>query len=151
MAFTYGVHLWEVLSVISCTGVCKFPFHLTSEFGVYNPLSGQKCVSSFKTTTPRTITCCLDLKSFELTFWLNDRRMVSKTMKLPKHEDFPCGPWVPCVIMEKERNKVALNPHARVPVDFFQGEKAKVLSDSDFHLPQFHNTILVRDFETSIF
>lgn len=72
-------------------------------------------------------------------------------MKLPKHEDFPCGPWVPCVIMEKERNKVALNPHSRVPIDFFQGEKAKTLNDSDFYLPQFHNTILVKDFETSIF
>jgi len=77
--------------------------------------------------------------------------MVSKTMKLPRHEDYPVGPWVPCVIMEKERNKVALNPHARVPVDFFQGEKAKNITEADFYLPQFHNTILVRDFAPSIF
>lgn len=117
---------------------------------MFNPLTEQKCVTSFKTSTPRTITICLDLHGGELTFWLNDRRMVSKTVKLPRHEDYLNGPWVPCVVMEKERNKVALNPLSRVPSDCFHIRRLKQIKASDYYQPQFHNTILVMPFDTSL-
>lgn len=53
------------------------------------------------------------------------------------------GPWIPCVTLDKERNKVVLNPYARVPKDYYEQEREKIIEESDFYVPQFHNTILV--------
>jgi hypothetical protein len=62
------------------------------EFGVYNPVTKAEFLTSFKTTTPRTVTVCLDLNENQLKFWLNDRRNPSKNIKLTDG-----GPYVPCV------------------------------------------------------
>jgi hypothetical protein len=59
---------------------------------VYNPVTTTKVLTSFKTTTPRVITVCLDLNENALKFWLNDKRQANKTVKLTE-----CGPWTPCV------------------------------------------------------
>lgn len=107
MAFTHGVHTWEIIATISCTNI---------HIGVVNPVSKAELMISFKTTTARVITCCLDFNDGHLKFWLNDRRCSNKKLKLPLD-----GPWVPCVKISKERNKVILNPFAREPSDFYEG------------------------------
>jgi hypothetical protein len=57
-----------------------------------------------------------------LKFWLNDRRNSSKTIKLQTNDDISSfsGPWIPCVKLGKEKNKIILNPFAREPSDFYE-------------------------------
>jgi len=94
MTFASGLHLWEIIAPISCNSIRKShifdPF--LSEIGVYNPVTTTKVLTSFKTTTPRVITVCLDLNENALKFWLNDKRQANKTVKLTES-----GPWTPCV------------------------------------------------------
>ena len=54
---------------------------------MYNPLTQKEILATFKTTTPRMITVCLDLNEHVLKFWLNDRRIPNKNMKLPPNEE----------------------------------------------------------------
>lgn len=78
MSFTSGLHFWEFIAPISCNSMRKcspHPFHFRAcfpiylfivsfiiiEFGVYNPVSRVQLLASFKTTTPRVVTVCLDL------------------------------------------------------------------------------------------
>jgi hypothetical protein len=97
MGFYTGLHLWEIICPISCNSMRKYLLFnrrdlFNIEFGVYNPVTKSEFLTSFKTTTPRTVTVCLDLNENQLKFWLNDRRNSGKNIKLTE-----CGPYVPCI------------------------------------------------------
>ena len=103
-------------------------------------------LTSFKTTTPRTITVCLDMNENMLKYWLNDRRNSNKNIKLPpNNENGPTfgGPWIPCVKLDKERNKVILNPFAREPTDFYEKDFDKKFNLAKYIMPFLNNMILV--------
>lgn len=95
-------------------------------------------MTSFKTTTPRVISVCLDLNENQVKFWLNDRRNPNKTIKLPDS-----GLWIPCVKIEKEKNKIYLNPFAREPTDFYEKDFDKKLNLKKYILPYLQNMVCV--------
>lgn len=75
----------------------------------------------FKTTSPRTITVCLDLVEGTLKFWLNGARILNKTLRLGDLG----GPWVPCIRISKEGNTISLNPFAKEPANFHEFNRDK--------------------------
>lgn len=95
-------------------------------------------MTSFKTTTPRVITVCLDLNENLLKFWLNDRRNTNKNLKLGEG-----GPWIPCVKISAEKNKLILNPFAREPSDFYEKDFDKKFTLRKYIMPHLHNMICV--------
>lgn len=95
-------------------------------------------VTSFKTSTMRVISVCLDLNENILKFWLNDRRNANKNIKLNNS-----GPWIPCVKIATERNKIILNPFAREPSDFYEKDFDKKLTLKKFLMPHLYNMICV--------
>jgi hypothetical protein len=95
-------------------------------------------LTSFKTTTPRTVTVCLDLNENMVKFWLNDRRNQSKNLKLPEG-----GPWIPCVKISTERNKLILNPYAREPSDFYEKDFDKRFTLRKFLMPHLFNMVCI--------
>lgn len=112
--------------------------------GVFNPVTKEEVLNSFKTSTMRVITVCLDLNEESLKFWLNDRRNQSKTLKLPKTEEGLCsGPWIPCVKISGDRNKIILNPFAKEPSDFYEKEFDKKLTLKNYAMPLLHNMICI--------
>jgi len=131
MAFNSGLHLWEFIAPISCNSL---------SVGVYNPMTNSQVMTSFKTTTQRVITVCLDLNDNQLKFWLNDRRSPNKNLKLAGG-----GPWVPCVKISTEGNKVVLNPFAREPSDFYEKEFDKKLTMKKLVMPYLTNLICVSE------
>jgi hypothetical protein len=120
------------------------------EIGVYNPVSKKEILTSFKTTTPRTVTVCLDLNENVLKFWLNDRRNSNKNMKLPLNDTSDnsglSGPWIPCVKLSKEMNKVVLNPFAREPSDFYEKDFDKKFTITKYVMPYLYNMILIQNY-----
>lgn len=104
-------------------------------------------LTSFKTTTPRIITVCLDLNENMLKFWLNDRRNSNKNIKLPINAGDQGttmgGPWIPCVKIDKEWNKVVLNPFAKEPSDFYEKDFDKKFTIHKLVMPFLYNMILV--------
>lgn len=81
---------------------------------------------------------CLDLNDNVLKFWLNDRRNANKNLKLPEE-----GPWVPCVKISCEKNKVILNPYAKDPSDFYEREFDKKMTPKKYASAHLINTVLV--------
>jgi hypothetical protein len=114
------------------------------EFGVYNPVTRTEHLASFKTTTPRTVTVCLDLNDNEVKFWLNDRRNSTKNIKLPEG-----GPWIPCVKITQEKNKLVLNPFAREPSDFYEKDFDKKFTLRKWLMPHLHNVVCVANMAPS--
>ena len=127
------------------------------EIGVFNPVTKSEVLTSFKTTTPRVITICLDLneglvkfRQIEgsgediryqedfVKFWLNDRRNSGKNMKLTEG-----GPWIPCVKISTEKNKLILNPYAREPTDFYEKDFDKRFTLKKYLMPHLHNMVCV--------
>lgn len=108
------------------------------EFGVYNPVTKTEILTSFKTTTPRTVTVCLDLNENMVKFWLNDRRNAGKNLKLTEG-----GPWYPCVKISTERNKLILNPYAREPSDFYEKDFDKRFTLRKFLMPHLFNMVCI--------
>ena len=102
MAFTHGVHYWEINAQISCQFVL---------IGVYNPVQKTEHLMSFTPKTPRAIFVCLDLFEGSVKFWLNEKRK-NRSLKLPMG-----GPWIPCVKIGHERNVISLNPFAVPPTE----------------------------------
>jgi hypothetical protein len=123
--------------LISC--IFSNIFNNFVEFGVYNPVTKVEFLTSFKTTTPRTVTVCLDLNENLVKFWLNDRRVAGKNIKLRNNS----GPYIPCVKISTEKNKLILNPFAREPSDFYEKEFDKRFTVRKFVLPHLHNMICV--------
>ena len=80
------------------------------ELGVHNYNTKTDALANFKTTSPRTITVCLDLIEGVCKFWLNDLRQSTKTIKLTDD-----GPWIPCIKLGEKGKTVTLNPFARDP------------------------------------
>lgn len=105
MAFTHGVHYWEINAQISCQFVL---------IGVYNPVQKTEHLMSFTPKTPRAIFVCLDLFEGTVKFWLNEKRK-NRSLKLPMG-----GPWIPCVKVGHERNVISLNPFAVPPTELTQ-------------------------------
>jgi hypothetical protein len=95
-------------------------------------------LASFKTTTPRTVTVCLDLNEGMVKFWLNDRRNANKTIKLPEG-----GPWIPCVKITQEKNRLVLNPFAKEPSDFYEKDFDKRFTLRKWLMPHLHNMVCV--------
>ena len=108
------------------------------EIGVFNPVTKSEVLTSFKTTTPRVITICLDLNEGLVKFWLNDRRNSGKNMKLTEG-----GPWIPCVKISTEKNKLILNPYAREPTDFYEKDFDKRFTLKKYLMPHLHNMVCV--------
>ena len=71
-------------------------------------------------------------------FWLNDRRSTGKNLKLTEG-----GPWIPCVKISTEKNKLILNPYAREPSDFYEKDFDKKFTLNKFVMPHLHNMICV--------
>lgn len=123
---------------------------------MYNPVTNKEVLTSFKTTTPRTITVCLDLNENILKFWLNDRRNSNKNIKLPltdlnaKDETSGLsGPWIPCVKLSKDMNKIVLNPFAREPTDFYEKDFDKKFTIQKYVMPYLYNMILIQNLAIS--
>jgi len=76
MAFSSGVHIWEIICPISCQDIYV---------GAYDPLAKTEVMQTFFNTTPRSIFVCLDLNRGELKFWLNEHRLPHKTLLLKDH------------------------------------------------------------------
>jgi hypothetical protein len=106
---------------------------------VYNPTSKQELLANFKTTTPRVITICLDLNQNKVKFWLNDRRNPSKDLNVPDGS----GPWIPCVKITQEKNKLILNPFAREPSDFFEKEFDRIFTLKKYVMPHLNNMVCI--------
>jgi len=85
------------------------------------------------------VTVCLDLNENLVKFWLNDRRQAGKNIKLRNNS----GPYIPCVKISTEKNKLILNPFAREPSDFYEKEFDKRFTVRKFVLPHLHNMICV--------
>ena len=101
-------------------------------------MTKEEVLASFKTTTPRIITICLDLNDNQLKFWLNDRRNTGKNIKLS-----PGGPWTPCIKISVEKNKVVLNPFAREPSDFYEKDFDKKFNLKKYLMPHLFNMVCV--------
>jgi hypothetical protein len=86
------------------------------------------------------ITVCLDINEKQVKFWLNDRRNTNKTIKLPEVEG---NLWVPCIKIDKEKNKVILNPFARDPSDLYEREFDKKFTLAKFVVPHLSNTVCI--------
>lgn len=84
--------------------------------GVHNPVTKTDALTNFRTSSPRTITVCLDINEGTLKFWLNGTRFNKKTINLTPRG----GPWIPCVRISKEGNTVQLNPFAKEPAQFYE-------------------------------
>ena len=69
------------------------------ELGVYCPVTQREFSASFKTTTPRVITLALDFNDNSLKFWLNDKYMENRTIKL----DMSNTPLIPYAKLSKEK------------------------------------------------
>jgi hypothetical protein len=108
---------------------------------VYNPVTKTEVLTSFKTTTPRVVTVCLDLNENMVKFWLNDRRNPGKNLKLPNGGS---GPWVPCVKISTEKNRLILNPFAREPSDFYERDFDKRFTLRKYLMPHLFNTICIQ-------
>jgi len=50
---------------------------------------------------------------------------------------------VPCVVIDKERNKIILNPYARDPSDLFERDFDKATSPAKYYLPLLNNLVVV--------
>jgi len=85
------------------------------------------------------VTVCLDLNENQVKFWLNDRRNAQKTIKLPEST----GPWVPCVKITQEKNKLILNPFAKEPSDFYEKDFDKRFTLRKWVLPHLHNMVCI--------
>lgn len=140
MVFIYGKLLQLSVAIIF---VQNFRYHLFIEVGVYNPVTKKEVLTSFKTTTPRVITVLLDLNENVLKFWLNDRRNQNKTIKLGQEKEIFTGPWIPCVMIGKEKNKIILNPYAKEPSDFYEKDFDKVFNQNKYLLPFLTNMICI--------
>lgn len=53
------------------------------------------------------------------------------------------GPWVPCVKISVEKNKIILNPFAREPSDFYEKDFDKKFTLSKYLMPHLYNMICV--------
>lgn len=85
------------------------------------------------------MTVCLDLNEYQVKFWLNDRRNPQKTIKLPEGQ----GPWVPCVKITQEKNRLILNPFAREPSDFYEKDFDKRFTLRKYLMPHLHNMVCI--------
>ena len=98
------MHIWEYNVVLACQHI---------QLGVYNPSTRKEHYVQLKTKTPRVITFKLDCEAKTLDIWLNWRHKIAKKIKLDKEG----GPFIPCVKMSMERNKIIINPFAKIPED----------------------------------
>ena len=131
MSFTSGVHCWEIICPISCQDIYV---------GVVNPVCGSEFMETFYTTTSRQIFLCLDLNQGQLSFWLNEHRIVHKTLNL---EHAPGQQWVPAVRIGRKKNKVVLNPFPYLPSDFNEYMSERKFKFSKLLIPHLYNTICV--------
>jgi hypothetical protein len=53
------------------------------------------------------------------------------------------GPWIPCVKITQEKNKLILNPYAREPSDFYEKDFDKKFTMRKFVLPHLHNMVCI--------
>lgn len=100
MAFSSGVHTWELIFPIGISGV---------EFGVQCQKSSQTFFRKFKTTTPRFVSITLDVESKKITYRLNKDPFTDKVVALTTD-----GPFIPWVNTTKTDVPVVLNPYPRV-------------------------------------
>lgn len=93
MSFKAGIHYWEIICPISCSGI---------EFGVVNKVTNDYISAAFRTTTPRVVSMKIDFESMSLSFWLNQR--------LKRTQSIINGDYQLLIKMKNYGNKVILNP-----------------------------------------
>jgi hypothetical protein len=135
MAFTSGVHFWEIYAPLGCMNL---------QVGVYNPVTKVEILHQTVASSPRVITMCLDL--FEgvtgkgtLKKWLNGNRSSLKSLDL----DPIGGPWVPCIKISMEGNTVSMNPFASEPSSFYEFYRERHTKIEAVLMPLIQNTICV--------
>ena len=89
--------------------------------GVYCPITKKELCATFKTTTPRVVTLALDFNERNLKFWLNDKLMENRTIKLEADQT----PLVPFAKLNKEKKQIILNPYAKIPPSYWGLEPEK--------------------------
>ena len=141
MAFTQGLHVWEINATISCASICKFnSLTYILEFGVYCPLSNVKdYMITFQSKSPRTILICLDLYELTLKFWLNGKRQ-KKILELPVQ-----GPYIPCVKIGTERNTLTLNPFVKLPPGSYEDQVDRTTHLERFLMPHLQNSLCITE------
>ena len=97
-------------------------------------------VETFFTSTPRSIFICLNLNQNQISFWLNEHKVVHKTLKL---DHTPGQQWIPAVKIRRNRNKVILNPFPYIPSDFSDHNSERVMTYTKLIIPHLFNTICV--------
>lgn len=61
---------------------------------------------------------------------------------MPKEEGM-AGPWIPCVKISGDKNKIILNPFAKEPSDFYEKDFDKKFNLKKYIMPQLHNMICI--------
>jgi len=99
--FSQGVHYWEIICPIKCTGI---------EVGIVKEKpekteegEDEYIFFEFNTSTARIICIQLDLNNLEISAWLQANEAKKKTQKLTR------GRWIPCVRINEIGNTVVLN------------------------------------------
>jgi len=95
-SFTSGIHYFEAICPISCTGIA---------FGVSNGTENKDIVLKLRTTTPRVVGFLLDLEQFVLRLY-TDEQLTS----FAKEAVLSPGIWTPFIKIKKKGNMVVLNP-----------------------------------------
>lgn len=98
LTFKRGVHYWEVICPISCSGI---------EFGIKDKETNEITCVTFRTTTPRIVGMRLDMEALNLNFWLNGRSQPKRNQNINK------GEYYILIKMKNYNNSVIMNPFAQ--------------------------------------
>lgn len=141
MAFSTGVHAWEIICPISCQDVYV---------GAYNPLTKTTVMESFYNTSPRSIFVCLDLNKHVIKFWLNEHNLPHKSInileKAGKKSAGPGQQWIPAIKIGREGNQAILNPFPYAPLDFSDDLSDRHFDKLKMLLPHLASTVCVSKF-----
>lgn len=55
------------------------------------------------------------------------------------------GPWIPCVKLDKEKNKIILNPFAKEPSDFYEKDFDKKFTLNKFITPHLFLMVCIKN------
>jgi hypothetical protein len=141
MAFSMGVHAWEIICPISCQDIYV---------GAYNPLTKTTVMESFYNTSPRSIFVCLDLNKHVIKFWLNEHNLPHKSInileKAGKKSAGPGQQWIPAIKIGREGNQAILNPFPYAPFDFSDDLSDRHFDKLKMLIPHLMDTVCVSKF-----
>jgi len=102
--FSQGVHYWEIICPVKCTGIeVGVAKEDSSNSETKEEKEDEYVFFEFNTSTARIICIQLDLNNLEIHAWLQSNESKKKTQKLTR------GEWFPCVRINEVGGVVILN------------------------------------------